>query len=69
MSKIELFSSLLGTVNFALHNIYECAEAMSLDVAMNTALEENLFSNFSAIFNVEDSYLSLASTSTVDGIF
>ena len=42
---------------------------MSLDVAMNTALEENLFSNFSAIFNVEDSYLSLASTSTIDGIF
>ena len=42
---------------------------MSLDVAMNTALEENLFSNFPAILNVEDSYLSLASTNTVDDIF
>ena len=42
---------------------------MSLDLAMNTALEENLFSNFPAIFNVEDSYLSSALTNTVDGIF
>ena len=69
MSKIELFSSLLGAADIALHNIYECAEAMALDVAMHTALEENLFSNFPAIFNVEDSDLSLASTNTVDGIF
>ena len=66
---MNCFHLFLGTVNIALHNIYECAEAMSLDVAMNIALEENLFSNFSAIFNVEDSYLSLASTNTVDGIF
>ena len=42
---------------------------MSLDVAMNTALGENLSSNFPASFHVEDSYLSLASTNTVDGIF
>ena len=69
MSKNELFSSLSGATDIALHNIYECAEAMSLDVAMSTALEENLFSNFPAIFNVEHSYLSLASTNTVDGIF
>ena len=67
MSKIELFSSLLGAADIALYNIYECAEAMSQDVAMNTALEENLFSNFPAIFNVEDSII--ASTNTVDGIF
>ena len=59
MSKIELFSSLLGAADIALHNIYECAEAVSLDVAMNTALEENLFSNFPAIFNVEDSTHSI----------
>ena len=52
-----------------MHNIYECAEGMSLDVVMNTALEENLFLNFSGIFNVEESYLSLASTSAIDGIF
>ena len=64
-----MFSSLLGAADIALYNIYESAEAMSLDVAMNTALEENLFSNFPAIFNVEDSYLSLASTNTVDVIF
>ena len=42
---------------------------MSLDVAINTTLEENLFSNAPAMFNVEDSYLSLASASTADGIF
>ena len=42
---------------------------MSLDVAINAALEENLFSNAPAIWNVEDSYLSLASASTADGIF
>ena len=64
-----MFSSLLVATDIALHNVYECAEAMSLDVAMNAALEENLFSNFHANFNVEDSYLSLASTNTVDGIF
>ena len=69
MSNIEFFSSLLGAADIALQNIYECAEAMSLDVAMNTTMEENLFSNFPAIFHVEDSYLSLASTNTVDGIF
>ena len=45
MSNIELFSSLIGAPDIALHNIYECAEAMSLDIAMNTALEENLLSN------------------------
>ena len=59
MSKIELFSSLLGAADIASHNIYECAEAVSLDVAMNTSLEENLFSNFPAIFNVEDSTNSI----------
>ena len=42
---------------------------MSLDVAMNTTLEENLFYNFPAILHVEDSYLSLVSTNTADGIF
>ena len=63
MSKIELFSSLLGAADIALHNVYECAEATSLDVAMNTTLEDNLFSNLPAIFNVEDS------TNIVDGIF
>ena len=69
MSKTELFLFLLGAVDVALHNIYECGEAMSLDVAMNAALEENLFSNAPAMFNVEDSYLSLASDNTADGIF
>ena len=69
MSNIEFFSSLLGAADIALQNIYECAEAMSLDVAMNTTMEENLFSNFPAIFHVEDSYLPSASTNTVDGIF
>ena len=59
MSKIELLSSILGAADIALHNIYECAEAMSHDVAMNIALEENLFSNFPAIFNVEVSTNSI----------
>ena len=64
-----MFSSLLCAPDIALDNIYECAEAMSLGVAMNTSLEENLLSNFQAMFNVEDSYLLLASTNTVDVIF
>ena len=64
-----IFLSLLGAADIALHNLYERAEAMSLDVVMNIALKENIFSNFPAIFNVQDSYLSLAPTSTVDGIF
>ena len=63
MSKIEFFSSLLGAADIALNNIYECAEATSLDVAMNTTLEKNLFSNLPAIFNVKDS------ANIVDGIF
>ena len=39
---------------------------MFLDVAMDTTLEENLFTNFPAIFNMEDSYSPLRSTNTVD---
>ena len=66
---MNFFSSLLGAADIALHNFYERAEAISLDVAMNTALEENRFSNFPAIFHVDDSYLSLASTNTVDSVF
>ena len=38
-----IFLSLLGAADIALHDIYERAEAICLDVAMNTALEENLF--------------------------
>ena len=45
MSKIEFFLSLLGAADIALHDIYERADAISQDVAMNTALEENLLSN------------------------
>ena len=62
---MNFFSSLLGAADIALHNFYERAEAISLDVAM----KENRFSNFPAIFHVDDSYLSLASTNTVDSVF
>ena len=66
--KTKLFIVFISA-DIALHNIYKCAEVMSLDVAINTALEENLFSNFPAIFNVKESYLSCASTNAADGIF
>ena len=42
---------------------------MSLDVAMNTASEENLLYNFPAIFNMKDLHLPLESANTVDGFF
>ena len=42
---------------------------MSLEISITGKLEETLFKTFPAIFNIEDSYLTLTSTKDVDSIF